>query len=68
MSRALPEHQKASSGLIHIPLTSEEGLVLVSEAQKDTSADPSVLKGKVGELSVFLCLWGLGVKRPQACS
>jgi len=32
--RALPGNQKASSGLIHVLLTSEEGLVLVSDASE----------------------------------
>ena len=53
VSETLLENQKESSDLIHVPPTSEQGQVLVSE---DIVPSPSALKGKAGELSVFLCL------------
>ena len=56
MSEALPENQKESSVLIHVSPTSEQGQVLVSDLPEDTVPSPSALKGKAGELSVFLCL------------
>lgn len=56
VSEALLENQKESSDLIHVPPTSEQGQVLVSDPPEDTVPSPSALKGKAGELSVFLCL------------
>lgn len=56
MSEALPENQKESSVLIHVSPTSEQGQVRVSDLPEDTLPSPSALKGKAGELSVFLCL------------
>lgn len=52
VSEALPGNQKASSGLIHVPPTSEQGQVLMSDPPEDTLPSPSALKGKAGALSM----------------
>lgn len=56
VSEALPENQEEVSVPIHVPPTSEQGQVLVSDLPEDTLPSPSASKGKAGELSVFLCL------------